>query len=62
MTETAKVVVEGPVYREQDPPRSKVNIEVSARSFFIVHGVMFTYSGWALYHTIKAVHQLNKEG
>jgi hypothetical protein len=60
--ETAKVVVEGPVYQTgQDPPTSKVTIEVSARGFFIVHGAMFAYSGWALYHTFKALHKLNQE-
>ena len=54
--------IEGPVLKEgQVPTGTRVHIDVPAKTVVIASGTVFVYSGYFLYHTLKALYKINKE-
>jgi hypothetical protein len=54
--------VEGPVKEEERGPLgTRVQIDIPVGTSLVLSGSMFAYSGYFLYHTLKAMHKLSKE-
>jgi hypothetical protein len=54
--------VEGPVYGEgRVPTGTRVQIDVPMKTSIIMNGMMFAYSGYFLYHTLKGYYKLIRE-
>jgi hypothetical protein len=54
--------VEGPVYEERRVPTgTRVQIDIPMKTSVIMNSMMFAYSGYFLYHTLKSYYKLIRE-
>lgn len=54
--------IEGPVTPERQVPRgTRIQIDVPVKAFLLTNGALFLFSGFNIYSTLKALHNLNQE-